>query len=216
MFEKEMLDQDLEQSFAEMASSLDLEAPDVVAPWGFMAVAAFTPGAQKEAADQSSSKLSSQDVNEIWKVVETYLNFASDVEIKSTQDSQAAIAEIVKGIQTVTTDPFYCVLPNDIYPVTHAAVPQQVKAVFQDFFDANIYKPKSKVKVIPQGAPWLVGPQIAAVTYSSEALEDAAEQLEAKSFGVLFKQYGTWKLSILTSDVIHYQGPTKMKSSAKG
>lgn len=209
MFEKEMLDEDLERSFQEMASSLDLEAPDVVAPWGFMAVAAFTPGPENEASQ--SSALASEDISAIWKVVETYSNFAANVEVKSIADSGPAIAEITKGIQSVTTDPFYCVLPNDTYPITHATVQQQVESVFQDFFDAKVYKPKSSVKIIQRDSPWLVGPQIAAVTYRTQALDDAAEQLESKSFAVLFKQYGAWKLNILTSDVIHYAGP---KSSA--
>lgn len=214
MLEKEMLDKDLERAFADMAASLDLEAPDSVAPWGFVAVAAFTPGPEAEAA--ASPALESSDVDAIWKLVETFHNFAADVEIKDTPDA-ALMARLTKDIQGVTTDPFYCVVPGSTYPITHAGVQQEVTNAFQSLFNANLYNPRSKVQVIQRDSPWLVSPTIAVVTYRTKAVDDPNEQLESKSFAVLFKQYGNWKLNILTSDVFHApgSGDHKMSGSAK-
>lgn len=201
MLEKDVLDRDLENAFAEMASTLDLEAPDEVAPWGFMAVAAFTPGPEAQASSQDAMRLDAGDITAIWKVINEYHNLAAGMEIKSVADSQPAILKLTKGIQALTTDPFYCVLPNDTYPITHAGVQQEVERVLQQFFDADLFKPKSKVTITPRDSPWLVGPVIAAVTYRAEAMDDPALGLQTKSFAMLFKQYGNWKINIISSDV---------------
>lgn len=211
MLEKEVLDQDLERAFEEMASSLDLQGPDEVAPWGFMAVAAFTPGPQAEAT-ASTAMLAEDDVTAIWDAIDGYHNLAAGVEIKSIAGSQDEIAKITTGIQAATTDPFYCVLPNDTYAIPHVSVQQEVESVLQKFFNADIYKPKSKVAITPRDSPWLVGPSIAAVTYRAEATEDSSQQLQSKCFAVLFKQYGAWKLNIISSDVMHTQGAEPAKS----
>lgn len=213
MLEKEMLDKDLERAFADMATSLELEAPDSVAPWGFVAVAAFTPGPGAEASTDAA--LEAQDIEAIWKLVETFHNFAANVEIKETPDAEL-MAKLTKDVQSVTTDPFYCVVPGSTYPITHAGVQQEITNAFQSLFNANLYSPRSKVQVIQRDSPWLVSPTIAVVTYRTQAVDDPNEQLESKSFAVLFKQYGNWKLNILTSDVFHASGEDhKMSSSAK-
>ncbi len=210
MLEKEVLDQDLESAFAELAASLDLQAPDEVAPWGFMAVAAFTPGSEAESAE-TKSMLAEDDVTAIWQAIDTYHNLAAGVEIKSIEGSQDEIDKLTAGIQSITTDPFYCVLPNDTYAIPHASVQQEVKSVLQKFFDADIYMPKSRVTVTPRDSPWLVGPLIAAVTYRAEAPEDSNQQLQSKCFAVLFKQYGNWKLNVISSDVFHSSGAEPAK-----